>query len=72
MACQTCQSPRILSVFAHSVDRNSFTIQGKEQEGYVPDDLGIGRGDDVEFRLCLNCGQQQGTWPLPKSDLEEQ
>lgn len=41
-----------------------------EFDGYVPDDLGIGGGDYVEFDLCLDCGQVQGTWPLPLSKKE--
>jgi len=38
--------------------------------GYVPNDLGIGDGDYLEFDLCLDCGQIQGDFPLPSSKLE--
>ncbi len=41
-------------------------------DGYVPNDLGIGGGDYVEFRLCLNCGQMQGNYPMAVSALEYQ
>lgn len=68
--CQRCDSTRIVSVAAHCNDLCMISIGKVEKEGYVPEDLGIGGGDDVEFDLCLDCGQQQGTWPLPESKLE--
>lgn len=69
--CQRCNSTRIVSVAAHCSDMCSVSINDKEvSSGYVPYGIGIGGDDDVEFDLCLNCGQQQGTWPLPESKLE--
>ena len=68
--CQRCDSTRIISVTAHCNDLCVVSMGNAEKEGYVPEDLGIGGGDDVEFDLCLDCGQQQGTWPLPESKLE--
>jgi len=70
MACQRCNSDRILSASAHCRDLGVFEIRGHEHEGYVPGDLGIGEDDDVSFDLCLDCGQMQGAWPLPQSKLE--
>ena len=70
MSCIRCNSDRILSVNAHSKDLGCFEIYSQEHDGYVPEDLGIGGGDDVEFDLCLDCGQMQGKWPLPQSKLE--
>jgi len=40
-----------------------------QDEGYVPGV--IGGGDYIEFKLCLNCGQQQGEWPIPPPDESE-
>jgi hypothetical protein len=40
-------------------------------DGYVPDDLGIGGGDYVEFDYCLDCGQLQGKFPLPPANIEK-
>jgi hypothetical protein len=69
--CQRCDSTRIVTVAAHCSDMCSVSINNTEaSSGYVPYGLGIGGGDDVEFDLCLDCGQQQGTWPLPESKLE--
>jgi hypothetical protein len=45
-------------------------VNGKDNDGYVPDDLGIGGGDYVEFDMCLTCGQVQGKFPLPTAVLE--
>lgn len=47
-----------------------MSIGETEIEGYLPHDLGIGGGDDVDITVCLDCGQLQGTWPLPESKLE--
>jgi len=68
--CQRCNSKRVYSVSAHCRDLCIVTHADHEHEGYVPDDLGIGGGDDVEIDVCLDCGQLQGTWPLPTTDIE--
>jgi hypothetical protein len=47
-------------------------INGAEHDGYVPEDLGIGGGDYVQFSYCLDCGQIQGTFPLPLTKIETQ
>ena len=68
--CQRCNSSRVVSIAAHCNDLCIVTHADQEYEGYVPDDLGIGGGDDVEIDLCLDCGQLQGTWPVPITDIE--
>jgi len=75
LQCQRCNSGRILDVNAHGRDCNHFALQlstGEisEHEGYVPGELGVGCGDDVEFTVCLDCGQMQGDWPLPATALD--
>lgn len=69
--CTRCGSKRILSVNAHCKDLGYVEIAGQTHDGYVPDDLGIGGGDDVDFQVCLDCGQMQGLWPLPPCRLEQ-
>jgi hypothetical protein len=54
---------RIASVSAKCSDLCGVVINGRTHEGYVPDDLGIGGGDYVEFRWCLDCGVIGGDWP---------
>ena len=71
MKCQKCGSKRVGWVNAKCSDCCATGIDEKEQDGYVPDDLGIGNGDYVEFDFCFNCGQIQGKFPLPISILED-
>lgn len=61
--CQRCGSDRILSGGGKSSDCNGFQFRGREDDGYVPRDVGIGGGDYYEIELCLECGQMQGEWP---------
>lgn len=70
MNCQRCNSNRVLYASAHCSDLGVFSIHDQEHVGYVPEDLGVGGGDDMEVHLCLDCGQAQGKWPLPQSKLE--
>jgi hypothetical protein len=49
----------------------TVSIGDKVHDGYPPLDLGVGGNSDIEFELCLDCGQMQGTFPLPESDLEK-
>jgi hypothetical protein len=41
-----------------------ISINGKEGDGYVPDDIGIGGGDYITFTYCLDCGKIQGDFPI--------
>jgi len=65
MSCQGCGADRIASINAKSSDLNCVEIDGIEHDGYVPDDIGIGGGDYVEFTWCLHCGKIQGDFPVP-------
>ena len=38
-------------------------------EGYVPGDLGIGRGDYLDLTICLDCGRVQDWEPVTDRDL---
>ena len=66
MNCQRCQSERVACISAKSSDCNGGTIDGKDFDGYVPKDVGIGGGDYIDLVWCLNCGQIQGAWPVPQ------
>ena len=63
MNCQNCKSDRIMIVSAHCSDCCFIELDNKEHDGYVPYGFGIGRGDNVKIKLCMNCGTVQGTWP---------
>lgn len=71
MKCQRCGSNRLASIDGKTSDCNSIDIEGKEFDGYVPDDIGIGGGDYIEMTWCLDCGQIQGKWPVYHQDEDE-
>lgn len=70
MNCQKCDSPRVASINAKCSDMCFVNLLDQEHDGYVPEDLGVGGGDYVEFDVCLACGHVQGEWPLPTTKLE--
>ena len=69
-SCQRCQSARMAYILARCSDMCSVDLAGKHSHGYVPRDLGIGGGDDVQLKYCLDCGQLQGRFPLPPTNIE--
>jgi len=71
MTCQRCNSNRIVFISAKSRDLNTVKIDGKEYDGNVPPDIGL--GDEysyLQMDYCLECGQIQGQFPLPESSIE--
>lgn len=73
MNCQRCNSLRLVEINAKCNDACwvTDTRTGNTGNGYVPDDLGLGEGGDyIEVMYCLDCGQIQGTFPLPPTVLE--
>lgn len=70
MSCKTCKSTRIATVGAKCSDLCDVSLGDADKDGYVPSDMGIGGGDNIEFKWCLNCGQIQGKFPLPTTILE--
>lgn len=83
MKCQRCGSDRVLCGGGKSSDMNDFYVgdQAVWHDGstrtdkkpgvacYVPYNLNIGGGDYIEIAVCLDCGQMQGTWPVPDNAL---
>lgn len=63
--CDNCESNKLVQVSAKASDLHwwKFLDTGKENSGYLPDNLGIGGGDYVEMTYCLNCGKIQGKFP---------
>ena len=55
---------------AQGDDRAYVEVQGKQHDGYLPHDLGIGGGGVLDIVVYLNCGQLQGKWPLSVSNIE--
>jgi hypothetical protein len=71
MNCQRCNSQRVIHCYAKANDLAMAQFGKKEHDGYYPEDLGIEGGSEITFDYCLNCGQIQGTWPVPLSLLEQ-
>lgn len=72
MKCQNCASDRVASINAKCSDMCFIQINDKESEGYIPHDMNIGSGDYINFKMCLECGQVQGKFPLKLSELESE
>lgn len=70
MNCQKCNSARVMNVYSKASDLHTVSMGQNEHSGYLPYDLGIGGGDEARFDFCLNCGQIQGTWPVPLCKIE--
>jgi len=64
--CIRCGSGRILGVGGKCSDCCDVSYEGQSHDGYVPSGLNIGGGDYIEFKLCLECGQVQDTFPVPE------
>lgn len=70
MGCQKCGSTRIVRAGGKVSDMFGARIGEHDHEGYVPRDLGIGSGDYMELDYCADCGQIQGEFPLPPTEME--
>lgn len=61
--CKRCKENNVHEVTAKCSDLCFIRFpDGQEQSDYVPNDLGIGGGDYVEFSFCTKCGQIQGLY----------
>ena len=70
MKCQRCKSDRILSICAKTSDLCSASYKDKEHEGYTPYIKPLGGGDYLETKICMECGQMQGDFPISEKVLE--
>jgi len=72
MECQRCESDRILSISGKTSDRCFLENgMGNVSCNYVPNDIGIGGGDYIEFDYCQECGQIQGSFPVGDPEWED-
>lgn len=71
MSCKKCNSARMANISAKCSDLCFVQMNDKEHDGYVPEDMGIGGDDYVDFSFCLNCGTIEGDFPLPPCELED-
>lgn len=64
MKCFKCDSDRVLQLTAKCSDLCFTTFNSIDKDGYVPEIRHVGGGDYVETRICLECGQVQGKFPV--------
>lgn len=70
--CVSCDSDLIVSISGKTCDCFVMSYQGKEYQGYVPENIGLGEGgDDIELSYCINCGMIQDTFPKDKEEVEK-
>ena len=69
MTCK-CGSKRIAEVNGKTSDMCFVSVGNVDDRDYVPRDMNIGGGDYLDFSYCLDCGQMQGKFPLPITELE--
>ena len=61
------QNANIFAVYKLLLKKNAIA----NHDGYVPEDIGCGENDYIEFKYCLDCGQMQGKWPKPETEIEK-
>ena len=71
MNCDKCNSDRIVNIDSKCSDCCFLSYKEYENDGYVPDEIGIGGGDYVAFSFCLDCGKIQGDFPVDDNSLME-
>lgn len=71
MKCLKCDSDRLIDVGGKTSDCYGHVYKGKSYDGYVPENIGIGGGDYIEFIYCLDCGQIQDTFPKDDPQVED-
>ncbi|MDX2130299.1 MAG: hypothetical protein SFU91_14790 [Chloroherpetonaceae bacterium] len=68
--CSLCGSERIISVSAKTGDLCVIQFKSKRFLGNLPKEIGIGGGEYLELRFCLQCGRIQNDFPRLHTSLE--
>jgi len=74
MHCFICGEKDLVSVSAKCSDMCCVSYKNQESLGYVPENIGIGGGDYINFEYCPKCGSISGEFPITiklKKDEEE-
>ena len=70
--CQQCGSYRLANVSGKCCDSCFYKYDETVLEYYVPSEMGIGGGDYIEFKYCLECGQiQDNCFPISEAAARE-
>lgn len=71
MSACVCGSVRMMRVSGKTSDMCLVEYDGHKSDGYVPYNLGIGGGDYISFRFCLDCGRLRGDFPIQDEAVME-
>lgn len=69
MACQ-CGSNRILRLQGKCSDCSSTRFDGMEREGYVPCIDGLGHGDYIDVKVCMDCSRVQNLQKMTDEEIK--
>jgi hypothetical protein len=69
MGCKRCSSDRVVCVDSY-YDELTFIVREHAYYDFTPADAKLGGTSYFHFLLCMNCGQVQGTFPLPLTRFE--
>ena len=72
MTCKKCGSERVAFISAKCSDLGWFSAPWlkMEKDGYLPYLEPIGGGDYLEIKVCFDCGQLQGEFPVSDNDIK--
>ena len=62
--CLRCNSIRFMFVDGRHSQTYFVTLDNKEYEGTMPDAVNLGKDDRIDLKVCADCGQMVGDWPL--------
>ena len=71
MICDKCGSDRIMNINGKCSDLCMASYKDLEKDGYVPDGIRIGGGDEVTFSYCLECGMIQDSFPVDEQEVKD-
>lgn len=71
--CQRCNGTRVVEVLGKVQDMCHISYEGLRHDGYVPPGFPFSGEyrDYLEFSLCMECGQMQGSFPRLMPDIWE-
>ena len=65
--CQTCKSKNVAYAYFSLGSHFSLSMLGDVYQGELPMNINLGEGRNIKFKICMDCGQVQGEWPIKKS-----
>jgi hypothetical protein len=47
-----------------------INVAGVNYHNHIPPNMNMGKENDLDMRVCVNCGQIVGEWPMKKAEKE--